>query len=95
MSMAILEAYEQAAEMLENEGYRANTRKGYSGRGMCGNEVPAIVTDAPGPMIGWAITYVVHVESDPDGDYYGNFEEIAVKYVPQNMDSVGKSTIYY
>ena len=86
-----LAVYYAAAQLLEDEGYSAVVRTGYSGRGMEGNTVPAIVTDAPGAMVGWAITAAACLDDFEIPDEF----EIPGKDIPKNQDHMGLSLIYY
>lgn len=67
------------AEAIEDEGYDAEVREEYSGRGMFGRTVPAIVTDAPLTMIGWAAGTL----------------DISWDEVPTRTDSMGRQTVVY
>ena len=86
------EIYEAACETLAGEGWEASVRPDYSGRGMFGQTTPAIVTGAPGAMVGWAISRVL-VESDPDDGSEGLDE--ALRAIPKREDAMGRDTVYY
>ena len=79
------EIYERACEILEEEGFESDFRPDYSGRAMYGSTVPGIVSDASGPVVGWAICIAMaHVAKGMELDM-----------IPRRTDNMGLSTIYY
>ena len=79
-----LQVYGHAVDALNSEGYSAEVYEDYSGRGMFGDTVCAIVTDAPAVMLGWAITAVMH-----------DLDEHDVAFLPRRVDSMGLGHVYY
>ena len=91
----VLEAFRQAAEVLEGEGYECEVREAYSGRFMYGGTTPAIVTDAPASAVGAAFVmgYVYSLGDEWDIDAYSSTIWDAV---PKREDSMGRSArVYY
>lgn len=86
--MLTYEIAQKAAEYLEGQGYESSARKDYSGRGMYGATVVAIVSDASGPLVGWAITTIAIDEGG-----YGDHE--IYEMIPQRWDNMGTSMVYY
>lgn len=78
------DAVEELKELGYDDTYLNET---YSGRGMYGATTAGIVTDAPAPMIGYAVVKAMV--------YHGGAAEDAVDYIPKRRDSMGTSTIYY
>ena len=85
-----LEIYTRAAEILEENGWIAAEREDYSGRGMCGETTPAIVTGAPLVAVGWAVTcaYMEHAG-------VGALPEDASEFLPGHQDSMGLDMVVY
>lgn len=74
-----LELFQEAAEVVQQRGYAAEVREGYSGRGMLGNRVLAIVTDAPGVLLGFILK-----------DLGASYSQLPVR-----IDNMGKDFIHY
>ena len=95
----------KAAEYLEDDGYEAEVRENYSGRGMYGRETVGIVTSAPGTMVGAAVCkamvdlYMYDKDmSDADvtaEDMQDFLEDEMTRMMPKSMDSMGLDKIYY
>ena len=88
-----LTTYRRACELLAESGYEADFRGAYSGRAMYGRTVPAIVCDASGPIIGWAIATAytaLYCDDDPQ-----DLLDASRAMMPTRMDSMGMSTIHY
>lgn len=86
------DVYKRAVELLDEEGWEATFRRDYSGRGMYGSTVPAIVTDAPGPVVGGAV-YAAALEFSCE--MLPAFREFA-GLLPEYTDSMGLSSrVYY
>ena len=83
-----LKVWEEAVALLQDAGYEASIRSDYSGRAMYGEKCPAIVTDAPGTVVG-----VMVVEASI------GFEEAQaepfVSFIPLRSDSMGRSQVFY
>lgn len=77
--------YAAAVELLNDRGYEAEFREDYSGRGMFGDCVPAIVTSASGTLVGWALC-----QAAPD-------PEVAreTRLLPARSDNMGMGMVYY
>ena len=92
-----LDFAEKIVDMMQNFGVEAELRKEYSGRGMMGKSVAAIVTDAKnGPLIGYYGALVV-AEAEKDGDdgveAMQDFD--AKSELPRFCDTMGMSIIFY
>jgi hypothetical protein len=84
-----MEIFEVVAEVLkESHGYDASVRDDYSGRGMYGEKVPAIVTDAPSVLVG--ATFATVMLNDYEAQEYEVLE-----VTPMRVDSMGKSAMVY
>jgi len=81
------ELYEQAVIYLEQRGYESSFYENYSGRFMYGDKVPGITSDAPGVMVGRAVSIAYQ-------DLYPG-RPLDEAPVPLRSDSMGLSTIYY
>ena len=79
--------YEAAVEFLNDEGYDAEVREDYSGRGMYGKTTPAIVTEAPAALVGYAIGLVAEDLALTDC----NPKDL----VPVRSDNMGLQMVYY
>lgn len=79
--------YQQACEILQEADHSASMREEYSGRGMYGATCPAIVTDAAGPLVGWAVTVAA-------GDQNISLDD-AVLEVPTRQDNMGRDEMVY
>lgn len=84
--------YEAACEILAYD-YDSHVRPDYSGRGMYGSTTPAIVSDAPEALIGWAIAAAM-IDAHDD-DYSVSAIEDAKQLIPMRSDSMGRSSIVY
>ena len=87
----IKQIYISACEVLEDHGYESDFREDYSGRGMYGKSVPAIVSDAPGTMVSWSIIIAL-IEHGDDVD---NIDARSLDYIPKRQDSMGLSYVFY
>lgn len=82
-----LEAFQAAAEALENYGYDAEVQENYSGPGMYGSETVALVTGAPGTLVGAAFVLAAW-ENDDHPDVWDN--------IPTRRDDMGRvNSVYY
>lgn len=87
-----LEVYEEAVEVIDEPGrYHAELRAEYSGRAMYGRTVPAIVTNAPGTIVAWAIMCVLAERFDNCCDLQVESES----YIPTGQDQMGMDRVYY
>ena len=77
--------YAEAVNILEGIGYNASVRENYSGRGMFGESVPAIVTDAPAVFVGFALCHTIE-------PYY---VIVAQQYLPDRSDNMGRDDMVY
>ena len=84
---SLIDIYRDAVDILEGQGYDADLREDYSGRGMYGKETAGIVTDASGPMVGLAVAIAL---KDRGYSLASNAD-----FVPTSVDSIGLSTIFY
>jgi len=84
MSRLTAELAQEAVGLLRNQGYESTVRLGYSGRAMYGETCVGIVTEAGGPMVGWAITASLFFVDHDTWDM-----------IPQRSDSMGTLMIYY
>lgn len=84
------EIYDEAAAVLQLVGHDADMMSDYSGRGMYGSTTPAIVSNASGPMVGWAVTVAV------DRKFSGEktFEDV-LYLIPTRSDNMGLDMVYY
>lgn len=89
MSDAIkLKVYEEAVDLLQQEGYEASTRDDYSGRAMYGKTCPAIVSDAPVPKVGAAVAQaMVDLEECHDTPI--------MSLIPGRSDGMGRDQVVY
>lgn len=77
--------YKEAAELLNDRGYESRLKEDYSGRGMFGDCVPAIVSSAPGVLVGWALCQAA---PDPEIVYESGL-------MPAHSDNLGLDMVYY
>jgi hypothetical protein len=91
--MERIDIYRAAIETLSSGAHEADLYEGYSGRGMYGKEVPAIVTDAPATLVGWAICSAV--ADNGDHETPADAMDAAEKLIPKRTDNMGKSYVYY
>lgn len=75
-----LETAEAVADYLSAKCYTASVEEEYSGRAMFGKTVPAIVTNAPAAIVGFAVAEVTN----------NDFRE-----VPKRQDNMGLDMVYY
>ena len=94
MEMTKADVYKQAVDDLLTAGFNAEFHDTYSGRGMYGGVVPAIVTDAPAMMIAETIMQSVYYFMDLDARF-DDVMDAAHEFMPQRSDSMGLSVIYY
>lgn len=97
MSELTLEVAKLAVERINEQGnYEASVYEGYVGRGMYGREgVTGIVTDAPGSVVGWAVTHAyVEVQNNDDERIFEDLDD-AWAMIPRRSDNMGLSMIYY
>lgn len=90
-----LELYRQVVSILEGLGHESSLDEEYSGRCMYGKTVPAIVTDAPAPLIGWAICMALAENDEFCAEWPADSISDAQKLVPARSDSMGLSAVYY
>lgn len=93
-----MEVYPGAVDLLEEMGYLSELRPAYSGRGMHGQTVPAIVTDAPATVVGHAVT-VAALRLTADLFQLGSLQAdvllSAVTCLPHRRDDMGLQHVYY
>lgn len=89
--MQKIDVFIKVCELLEDHGHEADLRPEYSGRGMYGATVPAIVTEAPSVMIG---ILIVQVLVDAGLETWEAAEE-AMEMAPKRSDSMGLSKVLY
>ena len=77
--------YAAAVELLNDRGYEAEFREDYSGRGMFGDCVPAIVTSASGVLVGWALC-----QAAPNPEVVSESG-----LIPAYSDNMGMDKVYY
>lgn len=80
--------WEQAVEILQNDGAEASIMYDYSGRGMYGDTTLAIDTNASGPQVGMAIAMAAHEHLD-------NWQQVSRGLIPVRQDSMGRGHVYY
>jgi hypothetical protein len=88
-----IEFYKKIVELIVNFGYDAYLYDDYSGRGMYGRTVPAIVTSISPVLMG---AYAMLAASDLLS--YDGIDEIfdeIVDILPKSQDNMGLSMIYY
>ena len=85
--------YEEAVETIQQEGYTASFRETYSGRGMYGDQVPAIVTEASGAIVAWAVMVCLYHNLEDNGATDAMYD--SKRLLPLREDSMGLSRIYY
>lgn len=93
------EVFDRAAEILRSEGYEASVQEDYSGRGMSGRTTPAIVTDAGGVRVGWAIAtaaaYVLDMKGDDMDSVIDALETQMDDLLPGRSDNMGRDAMVY
>lgn len=83
-----LKVWEEAVDRLQSEGYEASTRSDYSGRAMYGKECPAIVTDAPGTVVGAKVVEaILDIEEAQVEPFIG--------FIPRRSDGMGRDQVVY
>lgn len=90
--------YERAVAKMEEDGVDAELRENYSGRGMYGAEVPAIVRDKlNGAMVGIYVALAAReLAGDGDIDMHENeFEDRVKEIAPSRQDSMGLGSVFY
>ncbi len=90
----ITKVYEEVVNMINSAGdnYDADLREDYSGRGMYGKSVPAIVTDALAVLVGVYFCWVM----DDFGTNYEDFDaDDAIELCPLNWDEMGRTSMVY
>lgn len=98
---ALLEA---AANLLNEQGYDATIQPQYSGRGMFGARVAALVTSAPAALVGMAFMQAcidyerTTIDSDegcdPD-EAVQNGITLAWESCPKRVDNMGRDAMVY
>ncbi len=88
---------EKVVEFLQDNGYEAEVREDYSGRGMFGKTTVGIETNAPGTLIGWLVAKSIIDENYGDAeagvDALDDFN--FRRDLPMRWDSMGLAMIYY
>lgn len=94
--MTQIEVFEEAVQILQDEGYESSVREDYSGRGMYGLAVPAIVSDASGARVVKAVcsTIAGMVELSSEYDLF-DLPILFDDLVPVRQDNMGRSKVYY
>lgn len=92
----VLEVYTEAVGCLDGAGFNAEVMACYSGRSMFGKAVPAIVTNAPGTMVGWAVMAAVVDIRARRGDIDAvSLLDGSDHAIPRKIDNVGLAFVYY
>lgn len=92
----LLEVYGEAVGCLDGLGFEASVMVNYSGRAMFGKTVPAIVTDAPGTMVGWAVmAAVVDIRARRGDTDAVSLLDGSDHAIPRKIDNMGLSFVYY
>lgn len=92
---AKLELFRQVVSILDEAGNESSLEEEYSGRGLYGKTVPAIVTDAPAALIGWAFCMALAEQEKIDSEWPADSIGEVYGLIPRRTDNMGLSYVYY
>lgn len=87
MNQEKIDIWDDAADILNSEGYTADILTEYSGRGMYGKSTHAFCCDASQATVTWAICCAL---INRDKELINSKE-----FIPTRMDSLGMDKVYY
>lgn len=93
------QVFEEAVQGLRDLGYSASFEREYAGRMMYGDTCYAIITDAPGPFVGYALCEAAICAMPREGNSrrgaaFDGLEWLS-GHLPERADEMGKTEMVY